>query len=171
MAALQGHLDMVCEQNEGGTHNFATDPIRLVRNGDWLTAAGTTLGSDNGVGVAAALAVMESRDIAHGPLEFVFTIDEETGLTGASEFPAGVLHARYFLNLDGEEEGTLCIGCAGGINTAARRLRAIRTVSASPAFPAAIPASTSTKDAATRCASSVSPYKPAWNACPWRSRT
>ena len=71
MAALQGHLDMVCEQNEGGTHNFDTDPIRLVRDGDWLTAAGTTLGADNGVGVAAALAVMESREIAHGPLEFV----------------------------------------------------------------------------------------------------
>jgi dipeptidase D len=121
MAALQGHLDMVCEQNEGGTHNFDTDPIRLVREGDWLTAAGTTLGADNGVGVAAALAVMESRDIAHGPLEFVFTIDEESGLTGASDFPAGVLHAKYFLNLDGEEEGTLCIGCAGGINTVARR--------------------------------------------------
>jgi dipeptidase D len=121
MAALQGHLDMVCEQNEGGAHNFDTDPIRLVRNGDWLTADGTTLGADNGVGVSAALAVMESRDIAHGPLEFVFTVDEESGLTGASDFPPGVLHAKYFLNLDGEEEGTLCIGCAGGINTVARR--------------------------------------------------
>jgi len=120
-AALQGHLDMVCEQNEGGTHNFDTDPIQFVRTGDWLTAAGTTLGADNGVGVAAALAVMESRDIAHGPLEFVFTIDEESGLTGASEFPVGILHSRYFFNLDGEEEGTLCIGCAGGINTVARR--------------------------------------------------
>jgi dipeptidase D len=130
MAALQGHLDMVCEQNEGGTHNFDTDPIRLVRDGDWLTAAGTTLGADNGVGVAAGLAVMESRDIAHGPLEFVFTIDEESGLTGASDFPVGILHAKYFLNLDGEEEGTLCIGCAGGINTVARR-----KITHRPAFP------------------------------------
>jgi dipeptidase D len=130
MAALQGHLDMVCEQNEGGAHNFDTDPIRLVRDGDWLKADGTTLGADNGVGVAAALAVMESRDIAHGPLEFVFTIDEESGLTGASDFPAGVLHAKYFLNLDGEEEGTLCIGCAGGINTVARR-----KITHRPAFP------------------------------------
>jgi dipeptidase D len=121
MAALQGHLDMVCEQNEGGTHNFDTDPIRLVPHGDWLMADGTTLGSDNGLGVAAALAVMESSSIKHGPLEFVFTIDEETGLTGANEFPEGVLHSKYFLNLDGEEEGTLCIGCAGGINTVARR--------------------------------------------------
>src|ERR1039457_5572552 len=128
MAALQGHLDMVCEQDEGGAHNFDTDPIHLVRDGDWLTADGTTLGADNGVGVAAALAVMESRDIAHGPLEFVFTIDEESGLTGASDFPAGLLQAKYFLNLDGEEEGTLCIGCAGGINSVARRKTARRPV-------------------------------------------
>lgn len=120
-AALQGHLDMVCEKNEGTVHNFDTDPIRLIRDGDWLKAAGTTLGADNGVGVAAALAVMESDDIAHGPLEFVFTIDEESGLTGASDFPSGLLKSQYFLNLDGEEEGTLCIGCAGGLNTVARR--------------------------------------------------
>jgi len=120
-AALQGHLDMVCEKNEGTVHNFDTDPIRLMRDGDWLKADGTTLGADNGVGAAAALAVMESADIAHGPLEFVFTIDEESGLTGASEFPNGLLKSHYFLNLDGEEEGTLCIGCAGGLNTIARR--------------------------------------------------
>ena len=90
MALLQGHLDMVCEKNEGTPHNFDTDPIRMRREGDWLKAEGTTLGADNGVGVAAALAVMESTDIAHGPLEFVFTIDEETGLTGAAEFPGGI---------------------------------------------------------------------------------
>ncbi len=120
-AVLQGHLDMVCEKNEGTAHNFDTDPIRLVRDGDWLKADGTTLGADNGVGVAAALAVMETADLAHGPLEFLFTIDEESGLTGASQFPGGLLRAKYFLNLDGEEEGTLCIGCAGGLNTVARR--------------------------------------------------
>jgi dipeptidase D len=120
-AILQGHLDMVCEKNEGTVHNFDTDPIRFVRDGDWLKADGTTLGADNGVGVAAALAVMESDSIANGPLEFVFTIDEESGLTGASEFPGGVLRSKYFLNLDGEEEGTLCIGCAGGMDTLARR--------------------------------------------------
>jgi dipeptidase D len=120
-AALQGHLDMVCEKNEGTPHNFDTDPIRIVRHGDWLKADGTTLGSDNGVGVAAGLAVMESEDLAHGPLEFVFTIDEETGLTGAGEFPGGLLKSKYFLNLDGEEKGTLCIGCSGGLNTTARR--------------------------------------------------
>jgi len=120
-ALLQGHLDMVCEKNEGTPFNFDTDGIRIVRDGDWLKADGTTLGSDNGVGVASALAVMESTAIKHGPLEFVFTIDEETGLTGASEFPGGVLKSKYFLNLDGEERSTLCIGCAGGIATKARR--------------------------------------------------
>lgn len=118
---LQAHLDMVCEKNEGTAHNFDTDPIQLVRDGDWLKADGTTLGADNGIGVAAALAVMESKDLAHGPLEFAFTIDEETGMTGASEFEPGVLKSRYYLNLDNEELGTLCIGCAGGLNTTARR--------------------------------------------------
>jgi len=121
MALLQGHLDMVCEKNEGTAHDFATDPIRVLRDGDWLKADGTTLGADNGVGVAAALAVMESTDISHGPLEFVFTIDEETGLTGASDFAPGLLKSKYFLNLDTEEIGNLCIGCAGGVNTTANR--------------------------------------------------
>src|SRR6202044_4063586 len=121
MALLQGHLDMVCEKNEGTNFNFDTDGIRVKREGDWLKAEGTTLGSDNGIGVAAALAVMESTDIAHGPLEFVFTIDEETGLTGAAEFPGGMLKSKYFLNLDNEEKDTICIGCAGGIKTTARR--------------------------------------------------
>ncbi len=121
MALLQGHLDMVCEKNEGTPHNFDTDPIKVKRDGDWLTADGTTLGADNGVGVSAALAVMESDDIAHGPLEFVFTIDEESGLTGAAEFPPGLLHSKYFLNLDNEEKDTICIGCAGGLKTIARR--------------------------------------------------
>lgn len=121
MALLQGHLDMVCEKNEGTLFNFDTDGIRVVRDGDWLKADGTTLGSDNGIGVAAALAVMESDDIAHGPLEFAFTIDEERGLLGATEFPAGVLKSKYFFNLDNEEKGTLCIGCSGGVNTTATR--------------------------------------------------
>jgi len=121
MALLQGHLDMVCEKNEGTAFNFDTDAIQVRRDGDWLKAEGTTLGADNGVGVAAALAVMESTDIAHGPLEFVFTIDEETGLTGAAEFPGGMLKSKYFLNLDNEEKDTICIGCAGGIKTTARR--------------------------------------------------
>jgi dipeptidase D len=121
MVMLQGHLDMVCEKNEGTIHNFDTDPIKIVRDGDWLKADGTTLGADNGVGVAAALAVMESKSIAHGPLEFVFTVDEESGLTGAAEFPSGVLKSQYYLNLDNEESGAICIGCAGGIKTIGRR--------------------------------------------------
>src|SRR6201996_2430419 len=134
MAALQGHLDMVCEQNEGTHHNFDTDPIKVVRREDWLYADGTTLGSDNGVGVATALAVMESDDINHGPLEFVFTIDEETGLTGAAEFPAGMLKSKYFLNLDNEEKDTLCIGCAGGIKTTARRKVTLQPARGDEAF-------------------------------------
>ncbi|MGO8985619.1 MAG: aminoacyl-histidine dipeptidase [Terriglobales bacterium] len=126
MALLQGHLDMVCEKNEGTAHDFAVDPIKLKKDGDWLKAEGTTLGSDNGIGVSAALAVMESHDIAHGPLEFVFTIDEESGLTGAAEFPGGLLKSKYFLNLDNEEIGTICIGCSGGIKTMARRKVGLR---------------------------------------------
>jgi dipeptidase D len=121
VTALQGHLDMVCEKNEGTKFNFDSDAIRLVRREDWLYADGTTLGSDNGVGVAAALAVMASNTIRHGALEFVFTVEEETTLGGASAFKPGVLKARYLLNLDNEEKGTLCIGCAGGLNTRARR--------------------------------------------------
>jgi dipeptidase D len=126
MALLQGHLDMVCEKNEGTAFNFDSDGIKVWRDGDWLKAEGTTLGADNGVGVSAALAVMESTDIAHGPLEFVFTIDEETGLTGAAEFPGGMLKSKYFLNLDNEEKDTICIGCAGGVKTTARRKVAMR---------------------------------------------
>ena len=134
MALLQGHLDMVCEKNEGTAHNFDTDPIKVVRDGDWLKADETTLGADNGIGVAAALAVMESDHIAHGPLEFVFTIEEETGLTGASEFPGGLLKSMYFLNLDNEEKGTLCIGCSGGVNTTARRKVTLRPAQSSAAW-------------------------------------
>ena len=134
MALLQGHLDMVCEKNEGTAHNFDTDPIKVVREGDWLKAEGTTLGADNGVGISAALAVMESTNIAHGPLEFVFTIDEETGLTGAAEFPAGLLQSRFFLNLDNEETGTVCIGCAGGIKTTGRRKFVLRPANANTAW-------------------------------------
>ena len=121
-------------RNEGTVFNFDTDGIQVRRDGDWLKAEGTTLGADNGVGVAAALAVMESTDIAHGPLEFVFTIDEETGLTGAAEFPGGVLKSKYFLNLDNEMKDTLCIGCAGGIKTTARRKIALQPAKGDAAF-------------------------------------
>jgi len=134
VTALQGHLDMVCEKNEGTEFNFDTDPIRMVRKEDWLYADGTTLGSDNGVGVAAALAVMESKTIKHGPMEFVFTIEEETTLGGASAFKGGVLKAHYLINLDNEEKGTLCIGCAGGLNTRARRKVALQATGAGSAY-------------------------------------
>ena len=134
MSILQGHLDMVCEKNEGTVHDFDRDPIKVVRDGDWLKAEGTTLGADNGVGISAALAVMESKDIAHGPLEFVFTVDEESGLTGAAQFPGGMLKSRHFLNLDNEEAGTICIGCAGGVKTTGRGKVVLRPVSTNPAW-------------------------------------
>jgi len=121
MTLLQGHLDMVCEKNEATVHDFDKDPINVVRDGDWLKADGTTLGADNGVGVAAALAVMESNDLAHGPLEFAFTIDEETGLTGASQFAPGLLKSTFSLTLGREEEGTLCTGPTRGVPSTARR--------------------------------------------------
>ncbi len=114
---LQGHLDMVCEKNEDTVHDFLTDPIRLRVEGDILRATGTTLGADNGIGVAAALAFMESTDIPHGPLEFLFTIDEETGLTGAFNLGQGILKGRRLLNLDSEEDDSIYVGCAGGLDT------------------------------------------------------
>jgi dipeptidase D len=114
---LQGHLDMVCEKNRGTEHDFSTDPIRLVTDGDWLKADGTTLGADNGIAVAMALAVLESDTIEHGPLEALFTVDEESGLTGAMGLDPSIVEGRLLLNLDTEEEGAFYIGCAGGVNT------------------------------------------------------
>jgi dipeptidase D len=113
---LQGHLDMVTEKNAGTTHDFDRDPILPRRDGDWLKATGTTLGADNGIGAAAMLAVMEADDLVHGPLELLFTVDEETGLTGvlALDPDAIALRGRLLLNLDSEEEGAVTIGCAGG---------------------------------------------------------
>ncbi len=113
---LQGHLDMVPQKNSDKVHNFETDPIEAVLDGDWLKANGTTLGADNGMGVAAAMAILESTDIAHGPIEALFTIDEETGMTGAFELKAGMLQGDILLNLDSEDEGELYVGCAGGTN-------------------------------------------------------
>jgi dipeptidase D len=115
--ALQGHLDMVCEKNKDKVHNFAKDPIELVRKGNVLMANGTTLGADNGIAVATNLAIMEDRSLVHGPLEFLFTVDEETGLTGASNLAPGMLESRTLMNLDSEEEGHLYVGCSGGRDT------------------------------------------------------
>jgi dipeptidase D len=114
---LQGHLDMVCEKNKDKAHDFAKDPIELVRKGNFLTANGTTLGADNGVAVATNLAIMEDKSLVHGPLEFLFTIDEETGLTGAGGLSDGMLVSRTLMNLDSEEEGALYVGCSGGRDT------------------------------------------------------
>jgi dipeptidase D len=114
---LQGHLDMVCEQNAGGTHDFLRDPIRPVRRGEWIGASGTTLGADNGIGVAMALAVLGERERPLPAIEALFTVDEETGLHGANGIAKDLVRGRILLNLDSEEEGVLTIGCAGGQNT------------------------------------------------------
>src|SRR3990172_9378263 len=114
---LQGHLDMVCEKNKEVKHDFLKDPIELVRKGSVLMANGTTLGADNGIAVATNLAIMEDKSLVHGPLEFLFTIDEETGLTGASNLKGGFVQSKTLMNLDSEEEGELYVGCSGGRNT------------------------------------------------------
>lgn len=114
VTVLQSHLDMVNEKNSDVEHDFSRDPLRPERDGEYLTAKGTTLGSDNGIGVAAMLAVMDADDLTHGPLELLFTIDEETGLTGASALDGAILEGRRLINLDTEEEGAIYVGCAGG---------------------------------------------------------
>ena len=115
--ALQAHMDMVCEKNNDVQHDFLTDPIETVVEGDWMKAKGTTLGADNGIGIAAALAVLTDESLVHGPLECLFTVDEETGLTGAFALKDGFLHSDILLNLDSEDEGELFIGCAGGVDS------------------------------------------------------
>jgi dipeptidase D len=114
---LQGHLDMVCEKNVDKVHDFSKDPIEIVRKDNVLMANGTTLGADNGIAVATNLAIIADKALEHGPLEFLFTIDEETGLTGASNLSPDLLESRTLLNLDSEEEGALYVGCSGGKNT------------------------------------------------------
>ncbi len=117
ITVLQSHLDMVQEKNADVAFDFATDAIVPEMQGEYLTAAGTTLGSDNGIGVAAMLAVMGETAFAHGPLELLFTIDEETGLTGAARLDGGLVQGRRLINLDSEEDGVLYVGCAGGGDT------------------------------------------------------
>jgi len=115
--ALQGHVDMVCEKNSNIKIDFDNDPIDAFVDGDFVKANGTTLGADNGIGVAMALALLESKNIAHPPIEALFTVDEETGLTGANRLGTDMLEAKILLNLDSEIEGVFTIGCAGGVNT------------------------------------------------------
>ncbi|HLN54109.1 MAG TPA: aminoacyl-histidine dipeptidase [Lentimicrobium sp.] len=113
---LQSHLDMVPQKNSDKTHDFEKDPIETIVDNEWVKANGTTLGADNGMGVAAIMSVLESKDLQHGPIEALFTIDEETGMTGAFELKPGILHGDILLNLDSEDEGELYFGCAGGID-------------------------------------------------------
>ena len=117
---LQAHMDMVPQKTPESKHDFYKDPIKTIVKGDWLYADDTTLGADNGIGVAAIMAVMEDNTMQHGPLEALFTVDEETGLFGAFGLKAGELNGRVLLNLDSEEEGVMYIGCAGGIDFSAK---------------------------------------------------
>ncbi|MFP4526158.1 MAG: aminoacyl-histidine dipeptidase [Bacteroidales bacterium] len=114
---LQGHLDMVPQKNTGTDFDFEKDPIQAYVDGEVVTAKGTTLGADNGIGVAAAMAVLESKEIEHGPVEALFTVDEETGMTGANALKPGILDGEILINMDSEDEGELYIGCAGGLET------------------------------------------------------
>ncbi len=116
---LQSHLDMVTQQNAGTGHDFLTDPIDAYIDGDWVTAKGTTLGADNGIGVAAILAVLCNDGVRHGPLEAVLTVNEECGMSGAKGIDQSAISGSLLLNLDTEEEGELYIGCAGGIDVTA----------------------------------------------------
>ena len=111
---LQGHMDMVCEKNSDVEHDFTKDPIKLKREGDILTADGTTLGADNGIGLAISLAILEDKTLKHGSIEALFTVDEETGLTGAFAMESDMLTGKIMLNLDSEDFGIITVGCAGG---------------------------------------------------------
>jgi dipeptidase D len=121
---FQTHLDMVPQKNSDKKHDFEKDPIETIIDGEWVRANGTTLGSDNGIGVAATLAVLASKDISHGPVEALFTIDEETGMTGVFGLQPGMLNGDILMNLDSEDEGELYVGCAGGINVSASKVYA-----------------------------------------------
>jgi dipeptidase D len=114
---FQGHMDMVCEKTPDAQHDFASDPIRLVYDGDWLKADQTTLGADNGIAIAMGLSLARDQAVLHPPLELLFTVDEETGLTGANKLEPGFVTGKILLNVDSEEEGVFTMGCAGGKDT------------------------------------------------------
>ena len=123
---LQGHIDMVPQKNADKEHDFEKDPITALTDGEWVRADGTTLGADNGLGVAVALSVLESKDLRHGPVEVLVTVDEETGMTGANALKPGLLKGDILINLDSETEGELYVGCAGGLDaTASLRYSAV----------------------------------------------
>nr|ELR5055376.1 M20/M25/M40 family metallo-hydrolase [Providencia rettgeri] len=113
---LQAHLDMVPQKNNDTVHDFKTDPIRPYVNGEWVTAEGTTLGADNGIGLASALAVLADDSVEHGPMEVLLTMTEEAGMEGAFGLKAGWLQADILINTDSEEEGEIYMGCAGGVD-------------------------------------------------------
>lgn len=117
---LQAHLDMVPQKNSDTEHDFENDPIDAYVDGDWVKARGTTLGSDNGMGIAAALAVLQDKNLKHGLIEVLLTVDEETGMTGAFQLERGLLDGKILVNLDSEDEGELYIGCAGGMDTSGK---------------------------------------------------
>lgn len=127
---LQSHLDMVHQKNAATQFDFDKEGIRMVLDNDWVSADGTTLGADNGIGVAAIMALLGSTDIPHPPLEALFTIDEETGMTGAMALEGGLLHGKYMLNLDTEDDRELTIGCAGGVDVTATGIYPIEHVPA-----------------------------------------
>lgn len=117
---LQGHMDMVPQKNNDTVFDFAKDPIEAYIDGEWVTAKGTTLGADNGIGVAAAMAILADKNVVHPPLEALITVDEETGMYGAFALEGGLLQGKTLLNLDSEAEGELYVGCAGGVDTTAK---------------------------------------------------
>lgn len=132
---LQSHLDMVCEKNSSSSHNFESDPIQTLVDGDWVRALDTTLGADNGIGIAAQLALLSGHNLNHGPVECLFTTDEETGLNGAKGLEPGFFTSKILINLDSEDEGELFIGCAGGMNTVATmKYKVRRTPEGSAAY-------------------------------------
>ncbi|MFC2155918.1 aminoacyl-histidine dipeptidase [Acidobacteriota bacterium] len=114
---FQGHMDMVCEKTPDSNHDFTKDPIKFVFDGDWLTADKTTLGADNGIAIAMAMAMAVDKETGHPPLELLFTVDEETGLTGANSLESGFIDGKILINIDSEDESVFTVGCAGGINS------------------------------------------------------
>ncbi|MBO5974946.1 MAG: M20/M25/M40 family metallo-hydrolase, partial [Paludibacteraceae bacterium] len=116
VVVLQSHLDMVPQKNSDVNHNFEKDSLSLIVEDDWLKATQTTLGADNGIGVAATLAILESNDLSHGPIEALFTIDEEVGMIGAKNLNEDSFEGKILLNMDSEDEGELFVGCAGGVD-------------------------------------------------------